>query len=150
MAGVDRRQFLHASLAAPLLPRTLLSEPAAVTASGSPLDLVPLYRVVCDDRFAPSVDFAADAARRGIHVVRTTGDITDFWFEELSLRWGTAPAAVAGLTAEGPLFCLERLGWDHGLRVVFREPHGVASSADEPLVTWVVAPRPRANALPQS
>jgi hypothetical protein len=56
-------------------------------------------------------------------VVRTTGDITDFWFTDLSRRWKQSPVAIAGLTAYGPLFCLERFGWDHGLRVVFRGTH---------------------------
>jgi hypothetical protein len=144
---VDRRQFLHASLAAPLIPRTLLAVPADVAPGQAPLDLVPLYRVVCDDRFAPSVAFGADAARRGIPLERTTGDISTFWFDDLSLRWKTSPVAIAGLTAQGPLFCLERLGWDHGLRVVYREVHPGA----DPLVTWVIAPAPsRADAAPQS
>ena len=147
MARVDRRQFLHASLAAPLIPRTLLKAPAGGAARATPLDLVPLYRAVCDDRFAPSVAFGADAARRGIQVVRTTGDISDFWFADLSLRWSTSPVAIAGLTALGPLFCLERLGWDHGLRVVFRD----VRPGDDPLVTWVIASaRPRADAARRS
>ncbi len=42
------------------------------------------------------------------------------------------PAAIAGLTAHGALFCLERLGWDVGMRVATRArsrratPHEVA------------------------
>jgi hypothetical protein len=142
MAGMDRRQFLHASLAAPLLPRTLLTPSPPGAASRTPLELTPLYRVVCDDRFTQSVDFGADAARRGIAVVRTSGDISNFWFEDLSLRWRTSPVAIAGLTAEGPLFCFERLGWDHGLRVVFRETCAPAAPGDDPLVAWVIASRP--------
>lgn len=79
--------------------------------------------VVCDVRSASSREFATEAERLGSRVVRTSGDITDFWFHELAERWKTAPVAIGGLTEHGPLFCLERFGWDHGLRVVFRGTH---------------------------
>jgi hypothetical protein len=84
-------------------------------------------RVVCDERFAPSVAFGLEAERLGAEVVRTRGDITDFWFEDLSRRWKEHPIGIAGLTAHGPIFCLERFAWDHGLRVVFRGEHRVLS-----------------------
>jgi hypothetical protein len=82
-----------------------------------------LYRVVCDLRSRWSLDLAHEAERLGTTVVRTNGDITDFWFADLSRRWKEAPVAIGGLTARGPLFCLERFGWDHGLRVVFHGTH---------------------------
>ena len=34
-----------------------------------------------------------------------------------------SPLPIAGLTTHGPLFCLERFAWDHGLRVSFRGVH---------------------------
>jgi hypothetical protein len=74
-------------------------------------------------RSAASRALAAEAERLGIEVARTDGDITDFWFTVLSRRWATTPVAIGGLTEHGPLFCLERFGWDHGLRVVFRGMH---------------------------
>ena len=49
--------------------------------------------------------------------------MTRFWYEDLYHRWRSGPAAIAGLTAHGPLFCLERLAWDSGMRVVFRGEH---------------------------
>jgi hypothetical protein len=58
--------------------------------------------------------------------VSIDGDISDYWFHDLAPVWSTSPCAIAGLTAHGPLFCLERLGWDHGLRVVFRGVHHFA------------------------
>jgi hypothetical protein len=33
------------------------------------------------------------------------------------------PVAIAGMTLHGPLFCLERLSWDHRMRVVYRAEH---------------------------
>ena len=86
-------------------------------------DHAPLYRVVYDGRFGAGVEFADSAARRGVDTERISGDITDFWFHDLSRRWRESPVAIAGLTAHGPLFCLERLAWDHGLRVVFLGEH---------------------------
>jgi hypothetical protein len=136
----SRRRFLQAGLAAPLLPRSLVglvrdAEPVAA----SPLDRVALYRVVYDERFAASVDYARAAAARRVPTVRIAGDVTDFWFHDLSLRWREAPVAIAGLTAHGPLFCLERFAWDHGLRVVSRYDCGV--EAGESLVSWLIAPK---------
>jgi len=110
-------------------PVTLrIREPLAGLPS-PPTDVAhPLYCLVCDERSAWSIAAAQEAERLGIRVARTSGDITDFWFTDLSLRWQTAPAAIAGVTAHGPLFCLERFGWDHGLRVVFRGTHRALDS----------------------
>jgi hypothetical protein len=92
-------------------------------ADGTPLVQQSLYCLVCDMRSASSRAFASEAERLGISVARTDGDITDFWFHDLSQRWKAAPVAIAGLTGHGPLFCLERFAWDHGLRVAFRGTH---------------------------
>jgi hypothetical protein len=93
------------------------------------------YKVVSDVRFADGDAFANEAERLGASVVRINGDITDFWFNDLSIRWKKSSVAIAGLTAHGPIFCLERFAWDHGLRVVFRDEH-----RSESLVRWVIAP----------
>jgi hypothetical protein len=124
----SRREFIQAGLAVSVVPVAIpKSESTSLTA---PVGIVTpahhrLYCVVCDVRFPPSVEFARGADRLGVRVEHTGGDITDFWLGDLSLRWREAPVAVAGLTAHGPLFCLERFGWDHGLRVVFRGTHRV-------------------------
>ena len=99
-----------------------------------------LYKVVADVRFAHSAQgraFSVEAERFGADIVRIEGDITDFWFNDLSLRWKDGPAAIAGLTEHGPLFCLERLGWDHRMRVVFRHEH--LDERHEPVFSWVIA-----------
>jgi hypothetical protein len=83
----------------------------------------PLYCLVCDMRSASSRALAAEGERLAIRIARTNGDITDLWFDDLSQRWKAGPLAIAGLTEHGPLFCLERFAWDHGLRVMFRGTH---------------------------
>ena len=49
--------------------------------------------------------------------------MTGLAFGDLSQQWLRPPAPIAGLTARGRPFCLERLAWDHGMRVVFRADH---------------------------
>jgi hypothetical protein len=122
----SRREFIQAGLAASVVPVALPIRDAmspALDVSIVSSSRHALYAVVCDVRSRCSTELAREAARLGTKVVRTAGDITDFWFDELSRRWTQAPVAIAGLTAHGPLFCLERFGWDHGLRVAFRGTH---------------------------
>ena len=54
------------------------------------------------------------------------GDVTPFWYDDLYHRWRQEPVAIAGLTAHGALFCLERLAWEQRMRVVYRGEHAAA------------------------
>jgi hypothetical protein len=120
----SRREFLQvgiAVLALPISAHAVLSQAAA--ASDSALPVTALYKVVFDERFPASVAFGAEARSLGLLTHSIRGDITDLWFYELDAQWKKKPVAVAGLTAQGALFCLERLAWDHGMRVVFRGDH---------------------------
>jgi hypothetical protein len=87
------------------------------------VDAVPLYKVVYDTRFAAGMEFAQRASSRGLAVQAINGDMTRFWYDDLYYRWRRGPAAIAGLTARGALFCLEQLAWDQRMRVVFRAEH---------------------------
>jgi hypothetical protein len=139
-----RRDFLQMALTAPVLPASLrlpLSDRRTDVLSAH-ADLGSLYTVLCDERFEESVVFAEEVSRRGTPVTRFRGDITDFWYRHLSRRWKTDPVAIAGVTAHGPLFCLERWGWDHGLRVASRQDLSVAGQ-DGTLTRWVIAPNRR-------
>ena len=118
----SRREFLKGGLAASALPVAARAEIVALP----PLATIPLYKVLYDTRFAASVAFARRAAARGLAVQAMAGDMTRFWYDDLYHRWQKEPAAIAGLTAHGALFCLERLAWDQGLRVVFRGEHSLA------------------------
>ncbi len=136
-----RRDFLQMALTAPLLPASL-----RLPASDSRTDdflahahAGSLYTVLCDERFAESVAFAEEMSRHGTPVTRFRGDITDFWYRDLSQRWKADPVAIAGVTTHGPLFCLERWGWDHGLRIAQRQDLSVADE-HETLIKWVIAP----------
>jgi hypothetical protein len=120
----DRRSFVNSTLmgaAGALLP----AEHSWADSAGSngAIAVTPLYKVVFDARFPASASFGTEARSLGLATHSIRGDITDLWFRDLDARWRKSPAAVAGLTAQGAIFCLERLAWDHGMRVVFRGEH---------------------------
>jgi hypothetical protein len=120
----SRREFLQVGIAALALP--ISARAARSPAAGAPVSamaVTPLYKVVFDERLPASVAFGAEARSLGLPVHSIRGDITDLWFHDLDAQWKKRPAAVAGLTAQGAVFCLERLAWDHGMRVVFRGEH---------------------------
>ena len=139
----SRRQFLKAGLAASaLLPAAGRADFIVADELGQG---AAIYKVLYDTRFAASVAFAHRAAARGLAVHAMAGDMTRFWYDDLYHRWQQGPAAIAGLTTHGPLFCLERLAWEQRMRVVYRDEHApVAGEASERLFSWVIAPVPRA------
>ena len=127
----SRREFLQIGIAASAWPLATQAARAAGfdglggAATGS-VPSLPLYKIVYDARFAASVAFGRRAASLGASVHAIQGDMTSLWFDDIYHRWRESPVAIAGLTAQGPLFCFERLAWDQGLRVVFRAEHGAA------------------------
>ena len=129
-----RRDVLRVGAAGSILP---LSGLAWAARAAAPLNI---RRAVYDDRFAEGLSFAREAEAKGWPLRAISGDVTDLWFHDLDLLWTQGPAPVAGLTARNSLFCLERLAWDAGLRVVLRE-----EIAGAPLVAWLIAPKVRAR-----
>ncbi len=116
----SRRQFLKAGLAASALQ---IAARADVGAADPTVATLSLYKVLYDTRFPASGAFASRAAARGVAVHAMAGDMTRFWYDDLYHRWRQGPAAIAGLTGEGALFCLERLAWEQSMRVVYRGEH---------------------------
>ena len=110
-----------AALALPISVRAGLKP--AIPAVAGEFAPTPLYKVIFDERFASSRAFAGEVRTLGAPIHGIKGDITDLWFHDLDARWKKEPIGIAGLTEHGPLFCLERLAWDHGMRVVYRADH---------------------------
>lgn len=137
----SRREFLQAGLAASLLPVAAAS--AAGSAPEATVPPVSFYKVIFDQRFPSSVSFGEEWKARGAAVHAIRGDITDLWFHDLDPQWKNQPVPIAGLTAHGPLFCLERLAWDHGMRVTSRVEQAETYDGD-PLISWVISPIQRA------
>lgn len=120
----NRREFLQIGIAASAWPiaarATAMTAIKGETASRS---VVSFYKAVFDSRYQDSQRFADQMSKQNVPIHGMTGDITPFWFKELDAQWKKEPVAIAGMTAHGPLFCLERLAWDQGLRVVYRAEH---------------------------
>lgn len=94
------------------------------SAAGIGLDRnVPLYAVIYDERFAASVAFARRAAQLGIATRAIAGDMTSVWYNDLYHRWKQGPAAIAGMTGHGALFCFDQLARDQRMRIVFEAEH---------------------------
>lgn len=116
---VNRRRFIESGVAGSLA--------GAFAAWGSPRVSAdhrrPLHATVFDERFAEAVRFGREARRLGLAVRGVRGDVTDLWYTELHPLWKRQCRPIAGLTAYAALFCLERLAWDHGMRVVYHGEH---------------------------
>jgi hypothetical protein len=78
-----------------------------------------------------------------VPLAETNGDMTDLWFNHLHAQWKRMPEALGGITTPQGLFVLETLAADHRMRVVHRRERGTAS--EQPLVTWIIAPRTTAT-----
>jgi hypothetical protein len=110
-----------------------------------------LHIAIFDRRFAAGRRFARSSETHGVATRAIAGDVTTLWYSELYPLWKQNPVAIAGLTTYGPLFCLERLAWDHGMRVLHRQEHDArdaarAATPGEPnqiLHAWIIAPRRR-------
>jgi hypothetical protein len=138
----SRREVLKVGFAASaVLPLGVRAGSVAV--DGPPAEAVMLYKVLYDTRFPESVAFARRAALRGLSVFAMAGDMTRFWYDDLYHRWRQGPVAIAGLTAHGALFCLERLAWEQRMRVIHRARVD-AEPQSQPLFSWVIAPVARA------
>lgn len=105
---------------AAVLSATPLAAKSVFAEGGLPISL---DAVVIDSRHIEARSFGASAGHWGAPLREIEGDITDLWFNELDARWKANPAAIAGLTERPALFLLERLAWDHDLRVVFEAEH---------------------------
>ena len=113
-----RRQFIQTGAALAALGTTsdsIASEPAQVH--------INLYKVIVDATFAPSLAFGERAAWLGLATHASPSDVTSLWYHDLHPRWMRSAAPIAGLTSPESLFCLERLAWDHSMRVLFKASH---------------------------
>jgi hypothetical protein len=134
----NRREFLQTSAAVSAVAANgALVRGAQAVAARQP---VALGRAVYDDRYAEGRRFAAILGAHGVatHAL-DDGDITRFWYDELEGFWRRDPSAVAGFTQFGPMFVVERLAAEHGLRIALRVEH--RGTADGTLTHVFSAPR---------
>jgi len=121
---ITRRNFLETSLAGTLGAGVILAASRSMSIAGAPgPQRSALHTAVVDLRFAESRRFGAALDRLGTSVRTFEADVTELWFTQLDPMWRAERGPVAGLTAYGVLFCLERLAWDHGMRMVYCAEH---------------------------
>ena len=84
---------------------------------------IAFHRAVFDERFTECRGFADELHYAGVVTSPIGGDVAELWYGDLRayLRENCLP--VAGLTDRAALFCLEELGRDVGMRVIFRADH---------------------------
>ena len=119
----NRREFVQTGVTLSALPMVGGGRAAAKTAPAVPA--LALHWFVYDARYPEAVRIATagkTARLRPIH-----GDISDLWYHELDPALREEPRAIAGVTTAQSLFLLERLGWDRGLRIVYRGTHAAAA-----------------------
>lgn len=119
---VDRRRFLKFGAALTVLP-FMGGDLVHAAAARRRRPVIRLHRIVYDERFQRSLAFAGQCERFHAATRAICGDVTDVWYHDLDLRWRAGRAPIAGMTTGDALFCLERLAWDRGMRVVFRAEH---------------------------
>ena len=124
-AMTNRRDFLRTGISVTALPLTanaLLSPDSAFTRTKG--ESVAIHKAIFDDRYAESQVFAETLGRFSVPLCAIeNGDITSLWYDELDLLWREKPAAIAGSTQFGPLFALERLANERGMRIALCAEH---------------------------
>jgi hypothetical protein len=166
---LSRRDFLIRGAAASAFARRAMADESAFAACrpasrclwavGTP-EPHDIARVLFDRRSAQAVAFGLEAARRGVEALAIDDDAGTVWMHEIAPIWQAATgsgadvaaaargarAAIAGLTSRVPLFCLELLGRDYGMRVVYRGQHAEVARGRTVHTCVVQTPLPRWNA----
>jgi hypothetical protein len=125
----NRRTVLKLGVAASTLPlATAAIQPVFAGATGHAENL-ELYKILFDKTSNRGREFGCLSQRLGAQVEAIEGDVTDIWYNDLYFRWKEGQAAIAGLTTETTLFCLQQLARDVKMHVVYRAEH---SRSDDP------------------
>jgi hypothetical protein len=122
----NRREFIRSSLQSAAI--ATIGLPYAQTAA----DVVPraasLYRVLYDRRLAGARLFASTVTRLGAKTACLGDDLGPLWMNLIEPRLREGSAVLAGLTRPAPLFCLEFLCRDYGMRLLYRAEHRRAAA----------------------
>src|SRR5262245_32091031 len=86
---------------------------------------------VLTDASTDSRAFGVAVRARGLPAHEIGPDLADVYCRDLQPLWRDAPAVpVGGLTGAAPLFYIERLAWDAGLRIVYLGRHEVGANGE--------------------
>ena len=126
----NRREFIQAGL--------VVSAAASVAGTSNPAAAAAphrIHKVIYDERFAEPVRFARAAESLGLQAHAISGDMTALWYGELDHLWRKEPVAIAGMTRHGPMFCLEMLARDRGMRLAYQAEHQITDAEVRHTVT---------------
>ena len=115
----NRREFLQGCIAV----TGGLAASSALAGAPFSLERFAPKGAVFDQGFSEGRAFADAARNLGIKTHAISGDVTSLWYNDLYFQWQRGSAVIAGLTGASALFCLEKLAWDAGHRVVLRVDH---------------------------
>jgi len=96
---------------------------ASASVDDNDFSSLPIHKVVVDNRFPVSSEFATAIQRFGFPTHEIHGDVSWLWYHDLHTQWRRGPAAIAGLTTKESLFCLDLLARDQGMRVAYSAAH---------------------------
>jgi hypothetical protein len=123
---ITRRELFQVGTAL-VVGSAALAETGNAFACGTRVRLTAML-VDADSNVAQA--FGRIAAADGVPVQSIRDDLTDVYCDQLAPQWRKgAKTAVGGLTGAAPLFYLERLAWDAGMRVVFLGRHEITGDA---------------------
>jgi hypothetical protein len=131
----NRREFLQTGAAVSAIAANGGIVRSAGAVGGAPP--VALARAVYDDRYAEGRRFAAVVGAQGVATrALDDGDITRFWYDELEPLLRREAVAISGFTQFGPMFVVERLAAERGLRSVLHVEHRISTDG---MVSHVLA-----------
>jgi hypothetical protein len=141
----NRREFIRAGIA--VTAAASVAGPSAQAATAPPYRI---HKVIYDRRFAEPVRFAQAAETLGLQAHAIEGDMTALWYEELDGLWRKEAVAIAGMTRHGPMFCLEMLARDRGMRLVYQAEHQITEVEVRHSVSGALPSLRRSGGLTQS
>jgi hypothetical protein len=143
----NRREFIQAGLVVSAAASVAATSNQAAKAAEPPHRI---HKVIYDERYAEPVRFAQAAEALGLRAHAISGDMTALWYGELDGLWRQEPVAIAGMTRHGPMFCLELLARDRGMRLVYQAEHQITGAEVRHTVTGALPSLRRSAGLTQS
>jgi hypothetical protein len=121
---ITRRELLQVGAGAAATSAVLAGSVYPAPSAARPHELGAILTDVSMD----AVAFGTAARARGLSVYEIGSDLAQVYCHNLQPLWRNEPdRSVGGLTGAEPLFYIERLAWDAGLRLIFLGRHEVGA-----------------------
>jgi hypothetical protein len=118
---LNRRTFVQTSVAAWSI--SLLGGLKSGWSVAAGPNRIDFYKVLFDRKHPAARTFGRAAEAAGLTIQAIDRDVTALWYDDLYHRWRQGAAAIAGLTPVPVAFCLQQLGQNAGMRLVYHAQH---------------------------